>query len=223
MNTNPSLDQAVEFADNPESRCACVILVDTSGSMAGAPIQALNEGIQKFKAETQQDALASKRLEIALVSFSSSVTVEQDFVTIDAFNPPELRASGCTAMGQGILKALDMVTGRKADYKKHGIAYYRPWIIMITDGAPTDDTSLAEQRVKDVESGRHVSFFAVGVEGAKMKKLATISVRPPVKLHGLDFASLFEWLSHSLQEVAKSQPGDQVGLAPLGWGTVQTA
>ena len=222
MNTTntSSLDRAVEFADNPESRCPVVILVDTSGSMEGAPIDALNQGIQKFKTEVQQDVLAAKRLEISLVSFNSSVTVEQDFVTIDAFNPPNLSSSGRTAMGQGILKAFELIEARKAEYKNHGIAYYRPWIFLITDGAPSDDTSAAEQRIKDAEAAKRVAFFAVGVEGADMARLAKISVRPPVKLDGLNFAAMFVWLSRSLQAVAASQPGDQVGLPAVGWGKV---
>ena len=37
------------FADNPEPRCPCVLLLDTSGSMAGQPIRELNDGIQAFK------------------------------------------------------------------------------------------------------------------------------------------------------------------------------
>src|SRR5262245_597316 len=37
-----NLDEAVEFAVNPEPRCACVLLLDTSGSMQGEKIAALN-------------------------------------------------------------------------------------------------------------------------------------------------------------------------------------
>ena len=36
------LDEVVEFAENPEPRCPCVLLLDTSASMTGTPIQALN-------------------------------------------------------------------------------------------------------------------------------------------------------------------------------------
>ena len=43
------LADLVEFTDNPEPRCACVLLLDTSGSMHGSPIRALNEGIRAFQ------------------------------------------------------------------------------------------------------------------------------------------------------------------------------
>lgn len=217
---SPALDQAVAFAENPEPRVAVVVAVDISGSMDGAPIQALNAGLQQLKTELQQDSLASKRAEIAVVSFSSQVNVEQDFVTPDAFSPPNLVAGGSTEMGQGLIKALDVIEVRKAEYRTHGVSYYRPWIFLITDGEPTDDITAAAQRVKDAEASKRVAFFAVGVEGADMAKLAAISVRPPVKLTGLNFNKMFEWLSRSLQMVAASQPGDQVALPAVGWGNV---
>jgi Uncharacterized protein encoded in toxicity protection region of plasmid R478, contains von Willebrand factor (vWF) domain, COG4245 len=135
------LEERVEFAENPEPRCACVLLLDTSGSMAGEKIDALNEGIRTFKEELQGDPLASRRVEVAIVTFDSQVQVVQDFVTVDAFEPPLLGASGQTAMGTGILRALELVRERKAVYKRNGIAYYRPWIFMITDGEPTGQTT----------------------------------------------------------------------------------
>ena len=52
-----------EFAENPEQRCPCVLLLDTSGSMQGAPIEQLNDALQFFKEDLYADALAAKRVE----------------------------------------------------------------------------------------------------------------------------------------------------------------
>ena len=41
-------------------------------------------------------------------------------------------------MGQAVHTAIDMLEARKQAYRANGIAYYRQWIFMITDGAPTD-------------------------------------------------------------------------------------
>lgn len=218
------LEDAVEFAENPEPRCPCVLLLDTSGSMNGPALQALNNGLQSFKNEIVKDSLASRRVEVAVISFNNEIAVEQDFVTADQFEPPVLTARGMTHMGAGIHKALDMVQERKAQYRSNGVAYYRPWVFLITDGAPQgepeDLVEQAAQRIKADEAAKRVAFFAVGVENADMDRLAKIVTRTPVKLTGLNFVEMFVWLSASMQKISQSNVEDQVALPPPGWGTV---
>ena len=225
MSDEIRLDEAVEFAENPEPRCPCVLLLDTSGSMNGAPINALSEGGRSFKDELAKDTLASKRVEVAVVTFDSDVRVVQDFVTADRFDPPVLTAQGYTHMGAAIHQALDMIQARKEQYRTNGIVYYRPWVFMITDGEPQgepdDVVDLAAQRIKDDEASKHVAFFAVGVPPkANMTRLGEIVVRTPVSLKGLNFVDMFVWLSRSMQAVSHSKVDDQVALPPAGWSTV---
>lgn len=218
------LEDAVEFAENPEPRCPCVLLLDTSGSMRGEPITALCQGLQAFKEDLTKDPLAARRVELAVVTFDSEVKVVQDFVTIDQFAPPELAAQGQTFMGSAIHKALDLIQARKAKYRANGVAYYRPWVFMITDGEPQGEpdsvVQQAAQRLRGDETNKRVAFFAVGVENANMSKLAELVVRAPVKLIGLNFVEMFVWLSRSMEKVAQSKTDEQVALPPPGWGTV---
>src|SRR3954468_22034301 len=86
---------AVKFVDNPEPRCPCLLLLDSSGSMRGRPIDELNEGIATFRRELLADELAAKRVEVALVSFGP-VRVVSDFEPVDNFQPPALTAGGDT-------------------------------------------------------------------------------------------------------------------------------
>ncbi len=225
MPESQSLDEAVEFAENPEPRCACVLLLDTSGSMSGEPINALNDGLKIFRENLNQDNLAKKRIEVAIVTFDSDVKIVQDFVTADHFQPPTLTAAGLTHMGTGINLTLDMIQNRKSKYRANGISYYRPWVFMITDGEPTGEldqiVELGAQRLKDEEANKGIAFFAVGVESANMSRLSQIVVRTPVKLKGLNFRELFLWLSASMQSVSHSKTSEQVPLqSPAGWAEV---
>jgi uncharacterized protein YegL len=208
------------FADNPEPRCPCVLLLDTSGSMSGAPIQQLNEGIQIFKQELLNDPLATKRIEVALVTFGP-VRMVSDFQTVDSFNPPTLNASGDTPMGSAINLGIELITKRKNEYKNSGIGYFKPWIILITDGAPTDSYNDASLNIKSGEELKSFAFFAIGVQNANFEILKQISTREPLKLKGLMFREFFLWLSGSLKVVSSKNPGSKVNiLPPSGWSEV---
>lgn len=206
-----------DFANNPESRCACMLLLDTSGSMGGMPIKQLNEGIQTLKHELMQDPLASKRVEVAMITFGP-VQLESDFQTVDNFYPKQLTAGGDTPIGTAVMKGIELTDIRKQVYKENGVGYYKPWIILITDGGPTDNWYNAAQLIKEGESKNSFAFFAIGVEGANFDILSKLSVRSPVKLKGLMFREFFLWLSSSMKMVSSKNPGTNVQmLPPSGW------
>ena len=250
---NAFLDQVPfpepEFVDNPEPRCPCVLLLDTSGSMKDErkvvlssalspvqqmlkdspvtrnvrPIDELNEGLKAFRSELMADDLAVKRVELSLVTFGP-VRRLTDFQTPDVFRPPQLTAEGDTPMGAAIEKAIQLVNDRKATYRQNGISYYRPWIFMISDGEPTDNWQRSAELVRNGEHGKAFAFFAVGVEGADFKKLSQISVRQPLQLNGLRFQEMFMWLSSSLGYVSRSGLNDEIKLdnpvTPDGWASL---
>src|ERR1700761_8174896 len=81
-----------DFANNPESRCPCMLLLDTSGSMSGEPVDQLNQGVLTLKKELAEDSLASKRVEVAMITFGP-VNLESDFQTVDNFYPRQLVAT----------------------------------------------------------------------------------------------------------------------------------
>ncbi|GGK42397.1 hypothetical protein GCM10008955_40190 [Deinococcus malanensis] len=209
-----------EFAENPEPRCPVLLLIDNSGSMKGEKIRQLNAGLAHFKDDLIDDPLAAARCEIAMVTFGP-VREVMDFTSAQHFLPPHLEADGATPLGGAVLHGLEMLKRRKEIIRQGGIGLYRPWVFLITDGAPTDSWSQAAEVVRQGEESKAFAFFSVGVQGADLKMLRNLSTREPLMLDGLKFRELFQWLSASLKSVSRSTPGDTVPLAsPAGWAEV---
>lgn len=198
---------------NPDPRCACVLVLDTSTSMRGEAIAQLNAGLQIFQHELQQDSVACMRTEVAIITFGPT-QICQSFIPASDFVAPTLTAKGNTSMGSAMSLALELVTERKQVYQQNAIPYYRPWVFLISDGAPTDSWKRVATTVQQAEQQKHIAVFAVGVDGAKLEVLNHFSNRPAVALKGYSFREMFVWLSASLRQVSSSQVGSAVALTP---------
>ena len=213
---------AAEFAENPEPRCPCVLLLDTSTSMQGSSIEELNKGLQAFRNELFDDSLSMKRVETAVITFGP-VRVIQDFTTVDMFRPVQLQASGDTPLAGAVSRGLNLLKQRKEILRSNGIKLFRPWIFLITDGEPTDKWQHLPSVIRSGEETKSFSFFALGVQDANFEILKQISMREPMKLQGVRFKEFFLWLSASLKNVSGSNPGDTVSIPdykPYGWAEV---
>lgn len=210
-------DFSSEVAENYEQKCLCVLVLDVSGSMSGNPIQELNKGLQDFYDEISNDPTTGQRLEVALVTFNHMVKTIQSPALVENFTMPNLSASGSTATVDAVKNAIELVAARKAWYKTTNQTYYRPWIILMTDGEPDgnqDIEGLAQQIKQDTQNKSYM-FLPIGVgHDANMSVLSKIQGSiPPMKLQGTKFSSFFKWLSASMGTVVNSPEGQQVDLS----------
>lgn len=209
-------DFSAEAAQNYEQKCLCVLVLDVSGSMRGKPMDELNKGLQDFYNEIADDVTTSQKLEVSLITFNHIVKTIQEPALVENFTMPTLTATGSTAMVNAVNEAIDKVEARKNWYKETGQTYYRPWIILMTDGEPDDDQDVdtLAARIKKETDGKHFQFLPIGVEGANMAILDKIKGNiSPMKLQGTKFSSFFKWLSASMGTIVEAKEGEQVDIS----------
>ena len=153
----------MEFADNPEARCSIVLILDVSGSMAGAKIDTVNQALVKFRDIIREDSVTALRADVAIIEFDDDARV-YDFTNGSDFEAPVLAAKGGTNFSKPINVALDLIEARKQSYRDGGIAYYRSLAYFLTDGIPSDDNpgdlDRTARRLAAAEENRSVAFFS---------------------------------------------------------------
>ena len=215
-----------DLIENPTPRVPVVLCLDTSGSMDGDPIRELAQGVALFYASVFDDEIARYSAEIGIVTFGNfGVQRAADFGPVEQRPSLTLGAGGVTPMGEAVCEALEMLEERKRQYQEAGVDYYQPWLVLMTDGAPTDNISEAVHRVGDLVRRKKLSVFPIGIgASADMGTLQQFSPgRTPLRLRGLEFRKFFEWLSASVQRVSASTPGEDVPLdvdGIKGWGSI---
>jgi uncharacterized protein YegL len=206
---NPFQAEAVQ---NYAQKCCVALVLDTSSSMEGVRIDQLNAGIRAFLDEIKADnANLGQKLEVGIVSFNSEVERVCEPKLVEFIDFQGLSTDGTTRMVDGVREGISMVRQRKDWYKSTGQKYYRPWVIMITDGEPdSDQKNQLPSLAAELEQGmrnKEFCFMAIGVEGADTHVLQAISNSeiPPRMINGLKFADFFRWLSSTIADVAKGQ------------------
>jgi len=171
----------MEQARNKDQKCPVVLLLDTSGSMAGMPIEELNKALVQIKEDILNDTMLSNRLELGIVAFDDDARVERP---IDLISPdtdlPILNIGGVTNLVSGMNKAIELVTDRKNFYKSNGEQYYRPFIVLFTDGAPTntpEEIEELDQNIQKLSDEKRFIFLPFGVDGADMQLLAKLAAQ----------------------------------------------
>lgn len=216
-----------ELIRNRSTRIAICLILDASPSMGNtnnsygernsdAPIDSLNCGVKAFYKAIKGDVLARHASDVSIIAFSSEPRIVKEFGSIDDEDAPEIHLmEGGTSLGEAIKLGLNLLDSRKDEYKQTGRDYYQPWLVLMTDGSPTDKShEEVKSRLEKLTINKQLSFFPIGIGPyADLAVLNELSpLRPAMRLKGLCFEEFFEWLGKSVKAVSRSAPGDEVQL-----------
>lgn len=209
---SPSEKRTITFddlADNPTKRIPVVICLDTSGSMAER-LGELKRSLIRFCEAVNEHSMARRAVELSLIEFNSTARCTLDYASVAQHLPSlralEFRAYGQTAMGAAITLALKKLMERKQRYKDYGVSYHQPWLVIMTDGAPTDSVEEACRVVQGLVEDKALSTIPVGIgagyNASMLQRLCSPFVQEPIRLTEVKHISeFFEFLRSSVDEL----------------------
>lgn len=209
-----------DLIENPTTRLPVCLCLDSSSSMNGTPINELNKGVEYFFDAIKSDEIARYSVELAVVTFNSTIEKISDFSSIDRQSLTLLKAEGLTSMGKGIELSLDLLEQRKKEYSGKGVDYYQPWLVLMSDGEPTDNITTAVSRVQDLSAKKKLTVFSIAIgdsaDISTLKKFSSLKNNLVLKVKSPEyFKEFFEWLSQSVSVASQSVPGDKPSLPPI--------
>ena len=224
------------YHNNPSQRTPCILVLDASGSMdelvastGRRRIDELNQGLSVLQQELLADDTATMRVQLAIVCVggpAGDADLLMDWTDAADFQAPRLVAGGLTPLGKGMRLALRYVDEHKHQLLAAGVGYTRPWIMVISDGEPTDEPAVWQavcRECREAEGARRCVIYPIGVADANMAALQQLSGTPALKMSEARFREYFQWLSSSLSSMSRSRPGEQVQLAaPSPWTVVSS-
>lgn len=195
-------------------RLPVYLLLDTSGSMSGEPIEQVKNGVQMLVSGLRQDPHALETAWLSVITFDSEAREVIPLSELTTFQPPALAATGTTSLGAALSKLAECV---KRDVKKttpDQKGDWKPMVFIMTDGQPTDDWQRGLTAFQSEKWGIVVGCAVNGGDVSVLKQIA--GGENVVQLDTSDSASLkafFKWVTASIGVSSKSveQSGKEVG------------
>ena len=184
-------------------RLPVYLLLDTSGSMYGEPIEAVRNGVQTLISSLRSDPYALETAFISIITFNSTAQQITPLTELAAFQQPNIDASGCTALGEALSLLAKTIDNEIVKTTAERKGDWRPLVFIMTDGEPTDDFNVGLNEFKSRKFGMVVACAAG--QGANTNTLKQITENV-VQLDTADSATIkafFKWVSASISTGSK--------------------
>lgn len=185
-------------------RLPVYLLLDTSGSMYGEPIEAVKNGLQTLATALRSDPYALETAFLSVITFDNQAQQLTPLTELASFQVPQLEANGCTALGGAlklVAKCMDKeITKTTATAKGD----WRPLVFVMTDGLPTDDLTAGLQEFKKRKCGMVVACAAGQNADTDTLKQITENVVQLDTADSTTIKAFFKWVSASISTSSKS-------------------
>lgn len=179
-------------------RLPVYLLLDTSGSMTGEPIEAVKNGVQMMVHSLRQNPQAIETAFVSIITFDSDAKQLIPLTDLASFQTVDLKAAGTTALGAALSLLADKLENEVTKTTLEQKGDWKPIVFIMTDGVPTDDWQAGFQKLKAVKKGLIVGCAAGNNANDKVLKEIADQV---VRLSNTDADSIgkfFQWVSASI-------------------------
>ena len=199
--------KAEDFANNTATRISVCIVIDTSYSMIGEKLNAVNEGISRFIKECMANPFARNAVDLNIIACGNSEPEEvQPFANVKDVKFIPLKAGINTPLGASVELALDNITAQRRRYGEYGISSYKPWLIIMSDGRSTDNVDEAAAEVKELVGSNRLRVCCINMNTSdKASAEDLIKFSPDGEAGTIDAMTIkdfFSDLSRSATEVS---------------------
>lgn len=179
-------------------RLPVYLLLDTSGSMSGEPIEAVKNGVQVMISSLRQNPQAIETAFISVITFDSSAKQIIPLTDLASFQMIDIKASGVTALGDALKLVAHKIDTEVAKTTAQQKGDWKPLVFIMTDGIPTDNWQSGLTEFKKSKIAFTVACAAgAGVDTVILKQI-TENV---VSLDTADSSSIgkfFQWVTASI-------------------------
>lgn len=190
-------------------RLPVYLLLDTSGSMSGEPIEAVKNGVQLLVSTLRQDPYALETAYLSVISFDSAARQLVPLTELSNFQTPDLVATGTTALGDALSVLADCIDKEVAKSTPEAKGDWKPLVFLMTDGMPTDNWQAGLNRLRQVRTGVMIACAAgPSVETTILKQISEVVVQLDSADSGT-IKAFFKWVSASVSTGSQKIDGGQ--------------
>ncbi|EFA47090.1 von Willebrand factor type A domain protein [Yersinia pestis KIM D27] len=179
-------------------RLPVYLLLDTSGSMTGEPIEAVKNGVQMLLSTLRQDPYALETAYVSVITFDSSARQAVPLTDLLNFKLPELVANGTTALGDALSLTAKCIGNEVQKTTADTKGDWRPLVFIMTDGSPTDDWRKGLSDFKAARTGVVVACAAGHAVETKVLQEITEIVLQLDTADSSSIKAFFKWVSASI-------------------------